>query len=308
MQIENLKEALPIKHYISSIHESFARRGERPDISIRSLPEFNERLWGFDPGLYVIGARTSQGKSAFCGQLALDIAGQGIPVLFMSLEMTKDRMVERFFCQSQEVDNYKIRRGGFMDMGIQEKWAKFEEHITTVPLLLTCNLGKTFSEIIELVKNRLRPKPRVVFLDYIQSIRVGSGDSREMLNEYIRAFRQLALEENFVGVLVSQINRLGVSAKTNEPFLYQLKETGTLEEHADVVMLLHWEWFYGNKAMKWHYKINVAKNRNGETFSHEVHFDPEYYRFRELDERDKKILEEVRDSQAKKPLYDKVKI
>ena len=75
----------PTRHYLDGIEKEILSRGDTPKFPITSLPEFNHKVWGMKCGMTVVGARTSNGKSAFAGQLAWDFANQGMPVLFLSL-------------------------------------------------------------------------------------------------------------------------------------------------------------------------------------------------------------------------------
>ncbi len=282
----NPEKVQPIKAYLSNIHKDFEIRGEEPALPITSLPILNRKIWGLKEGLTVIGARTSQGKSALALQIAYDLADQGRPVLFLSLEMTVEALIERLFCNVMCVDNYDVLTGKFKkEPEIQAKWRSFTDIVSKIPLLITCGVGKSFREINKLVEI-VDPKPRVVIIDYIQAVATISGQSREMINEYIRQFRQLALEHKFAGVLCSQINRGAVENRNSEPHLSQLKETGVLEEHADTVLLLHWQNFYIKDPLKENeFKIIIAKQRNGRTGDYTLIYKPEYYKFTEKETR-----------------------
>jgi replicative DNA helicase len=278
----NPENAKPIRVYLSSIHKDFEERAKEPRLSISSLPLFNHKIWGLKEGLTLIGARTSQGKSALALQIAYDLADQAIPVLFLSLEMTVEALIERLFCNVMCVNNYNVLTGKFKeDPEMQTKWRTFNNISSKIPLLITCGIGKSFQEINELIKI-MEPKPKVIILDYVQAIATRSGQGREIINEYIRYFRQLAIEQKFAGILCSQVNRGATENTGNEPRLYQLKETGVLEEHADTVLLLHWPNFYIQDPLKENeFKIIIAKQRNGRTGEHIVVYKPEYYKFTE---------------------------
>lgn len=264
--------------YIDSITENFRSRGGHPQLSISSLPVFDRVIWGLKTKeLVVIGARTSQGKSSFVNQICLDFAKQGNPVLYLSLEMGVEEIIERMFCNVMGVDNFDLICGRYKsNPGISKKWAEFCMELVEMKMLITCGIGSTFEELLELVEN-INPTPKVVVIDYIGCISVKNREMREMMNEYIRQFRQLAIEKDFCGILVSQVNR-GSDGK--EPSLGQLKETGVLEEHSDKCILLY---FDRDKEEERQYKIILAKNRNGRTGEHYVKFIPQYYQFREFD-------------------------
>ena len=276
------EEVKPIRLHLPGIKKEFSERGGMPKFPISTLPELNEKIWGLHKGLTVIGARSSMGKSSFALQVARDFVDQKIPTLFLSLEMDVNSLIERLFCQLMKVDNFEMTCGRINhDTEIQKKWEAFELFIQRVPLLITNGIGKSFAEVNTLI-NALNPKPRCVIVDYIQGIKQSERERSE-LNEYIRSFRQLMLENNMVGILASQVNRQIVDNNDRKPTLENLKSTGVLEEHADMVLLLYWSYFYSRKEEERNrYEVIVAKNRNGKTGVHNVMYYPEHYLFEEV--------------------------
>jgi len=283
MQNDILQTIQPIKGVLSVIHNELKTRGGAPKLSITSLPRLNSKIWGLKEGaITIIGARTSQGKSSLALQMAYDLANQMIPVLFLSLEMTVEDLVERLFCQVEQVDNFDLLCGRInTDLEIQSKWQAFKGIVEKIPLLITCGIGRNFAEINDLIEIA-NPKPRAVFIDYVQNISMKPKETRETINEYIRQFGKYAMQLKFAGVLCSQINRGAEQNKNNEPSLAQLKESGFLEESAHCCILLHWENFYNHSKPENQYKIIVAKNRNGRTGDHLVEYIPKHYLFREI--------------------------
>lgn len=275
-----------ISSYLSGLETDLLTRSNEPKYSITSLPLFNRKSWGLQSkAMTVIAGRTSTGKSSVGLQFAYDLADGGFPTLFLSLEMNIMSLAERLFCNSMKVDNYSLLTGHFRDsLETRAKWESFMKVMKDFPLLITCEVGKTFREVNQLVE-ALNPAPKAVFIDYIGAIAMKDKQAREMINEYIRQFRELAIKKDFIGVVCSQINRVGAVAG-EEPQLHQLKDTGFLEESSDVVILLNNPYVIThneddmNKAT-----LIIAKNRNGRTGRHKVKFVPQYYRFEELEEK-----------------------
>jgi len=281
--IEKILNVKALRHHLPGLMEELRERGDQPKLPISSLPTLNKKIWGLKEGLTVLGARTSQGKSSFAAQIAYDLANQGVPVLFLSLEMTVQNILERLACNVMKIDNYDLLRGRYSrEPEIQDKLSLFSEIIERIPLTVTDGIGSDFSDIIDMI--RLREESgnpfKVIFVDYIQAISNKSRESRELINEYIRKFRELCLENKIAGVLCSQINRTASKDSSNHPFMHQLKETGSLEELADTVILLHWESFYTHTESS-KYKVIISKQRNGRTGEFEINFYPEFYRFEE---------------------------
>ena len=275
----------PVKEFLSGTETELKSRGEEPDLPLRSLPSFSRKIWGLRRGLTVIGARTSMGKSALGLQLAFDLAKQRKRVLFLSLEMTVDSMIERLFCNEMEVDNYDTLIGKMnTEPEIMAKWDCFKGRIEALDgFILTCGIGKTFDEVNHVVEN-LDFFPDAIFVDYVQAIKTEMRE-REVINEYIRKFREICVLNRIAGVVCSQANRQTFDEQKKEPTLANLKSSGFLEEHADTVILLHYPHAVDNNKPENDYKLILAKQRNGRTGNHLLHFKPEFYKFFDVEDK-----------------------
>ena len=275
-----IKELRDARECLDGVKTELESRGSEPDLPISSLPEFNSKIWGLKKGLTILGGRTSQGKSSMALQWAFDLADRGKEVLFLSLEMTVENMIERLFCNLLKIDNFELLTGKLKtNVEYQDKWGTFTK-LMNIPLKLSCGLGKTLDDVNE-ITDLLEPKPKVIIIDYIQGIRK-SVNERADLDDYILRFRELCLLNNIAGVLVSQNSRKVFDEESKEPSLANLKGTGCLEEIADTVILLFYPYFYNKNLDKNMYKVILAKQRNGRTGEHLLNYHPEYYRFSEL--------------------------
>jgi replicative DNA helicase len=251
-------------------------RGDKPELPIESLPLLNEKIWGLPKrALTVIGARTSNGKSAFSTQLAYDLARQKKRVLFLSLEMTVIDMAIRIFAHNQHINNEELLKGKFDEY--KDKWEDFYCEFQDLPLVIADKIGHNFDELNAYIRS-LKSRPDVVIVDYIQNIKKQKRDFKEDIDGYLKDFRETAIRHDFAGIVLSQVNRASQANQEKEPKLHHLKATGYLEEHADLVMLLHWPKLY-EEANPNEFKIFIEKNRNGRTGFHQVWFYPEYYQF-----------------------------
>lgn len=294
LTIEQLiTEVRPVSDLLDGVEAELLRRGDAPDLPFTTLQSFSGKIWGLKPGLTVIGARTSIGKTAFALQLASDLALQKKKVLFLSLEMTVESMVERMFCNIHEVNNFDLLTGKLKsDQSIARKWLEFKTKLEGIPLIFTCGIGMNCDEVGQVIDN-LDEKPDVIFVDYIQAVRA-SRNEREVLNEYIRHFRAICIQNRIAGVMCSQANRQTFDDDNKEPALANLKSTGFLEEHADCCILLHWPHFYDNSKPENEYKVIIAKQRNGRTGAHMLHYRPEFYKFNDVElKQDDKTREDV---------------
>ncbi len=288
---------------MAGVKTELEARGDEPDLPITSLSEFNHKIWGLKRGLTVLGGRTSQGKTSMALQMAYDLADQRKEVLFLSLEMTIESLIERLFCNIERIDNFDILTGKLKtEVLYQEKWGSFVK-LMDIPLKISCGLGKSFEDINDLI-DLLEPKPKVIFIDYIQAIRKGNNE-RADLDDYIIRFREICLLHNIAGVLVSQNSRKVFDDESKEPSLANLKSTGCLEEAADTVILLFWPHFYNENLDRNMYKIIIAKQRNGRIGEHLVNYIPENYKFTELTLQQKEKISQQKITQDRvKEIYE----
>ncbi len=270
---------LPVAKNLDKTFEMLKGRGSRPDIPLLSLPHLNSKIWGLHKKkLTVVAARTSNGKSALAIQIAMDTAAQGIPTLFFSLEMYEEDVIERAFCQSMKIDNMELLTGNFHKY--QAEWEAFKEKLKKMPLVVTDGIGRNWQEVYDYLE-QLPKKPKVIIIDHVQEAKDASQpNQRAVIEEYLRKLREMAIRHDFAAIVLSQVNRSAQEADHKEPKLHHLKGTGYLEEGADVIMLLHWPYYYSKKrGENDRFIINVAKNRNGRTGYVEVSYTPQHYLF-----------------------------
>lgn len=268
----------PIGEVFATAWQEIQQRQGKPEIEIPFLSALSDRIWGLQrKKLIVVGGRTSQGKSAFALQLAYHSAKQGFRTYLFSLEMGAEELVERLLCQLARIPNHELLSNPQMH---KDKAAQFAEFLKDLPLVITYKIGSTITELYQVIEDL--PKPDVVIVDYLQAIRNLKTDRLSEINDYILQFRELAVKKNFAGVMVSQINRAAMDANDKRPQLWQLKASGTIEEHADTVLLLHWDYFYTGAIEKSNeIEVIIAKQRNGITGTIKAGFEPQYYLIRE---------------------------
>lgn len=269
-----------IAHNLKKTEQILRDRGKDPEIPLKTLPALNRKIWGLhSKKLTIIAARTSNGKSAMALQLAYDTASQGISTLFVSLEMYEEDVIERLFCLERRVSNECLRSGKFAE--VEKDWDDFKKNVEEMPFVITDMLGKDWKEIDAYLQN-LTIKPRVIIIDHLQEARGAlSLNQKEVIDEYLKTLRIMAIRDNFALIICSQINRAAQGQSSKEPQLHNLKNSGYIEEGADIVILLHWPWHATKSGDKSNYIINVAKNRNGRTGWINVKYKPEYYLFYE---------------------------
>jgi len=258
-----------ISDLIDPLLKELSTRQDNPELQITFLPSLNNLTWGIRKRkLTVIGARTSQGKSSFAVQLCYDLALQDKKVVFFSLEMENLECAERLLAHALEINNLYLMKGIISDC-----------------------IGHGWKEIYDLIEiwHQNKTVPDMVILDYIQNVK-GQGNDKQVFDEYIQKFREMAIHYNFAAVICSQINRTSQETDDKSPQLHQLKGTGKLEEMADVVLLLHWPFFYTrDESKKNHFEIYIAKNKLGQTGRLNFIYEPEFFKYKEYQQQEPTI-------------------
>jgi replicative DNA helicase len=245
------------------------------------VPEHRTGLWVLDDGIYglhssqltILAARPGVGKTSLACQIALNLAAQGKRVAFLSLEMTKESVLERMFCISKNIDASTLMRSKLSEE-TQKKLSQFIADIQDYKLRIIDDYCYTENQLYTLI-DHLEFRPEILVLDHIQHIQCGKGQSKfEAITEYFRFLKEVSLRHKIAVLCLSQVNRQGEEA----PTIANLKGCGALEEMADHVLLMHD--LKEPTAMENNFKIQVAKNRFGKSFvSYELFFAKEFSKF-----------------------------
>ncbi len=281
-----------ISHYLPALRKNLLERGLRPEMSLSSMRVLDRKLWGIHKGkVYIIGGRTSNCKSAFALQAAFDLSSQGHPVLLLTLEMDTLSVMERLYSMTQKIDNFDLIKGKFRET--KELYKEFEKKCDQANLIIEEKIGSTWKQIDEYIES-LTEKPSVIIIDHIHEIKK-EGIERMIIDEYIRKLKEMAIKHNFAAVICAQINRSSQEEKDKRPQLHHLKGTGYLEEACDVALLCHYPFKQGLSDNANYFEMHIAKNRGGITGFLKMHFDPQFYRFRDTDDeiRERTAYEEI---------------
>jgi len=247
--------------------------------------DLDERLGGIDHSrLVVVGARPSMGKTAFGLGIVLANAKAGVPTLFCSLEMSRDEIGARLLAMEAGVSVDEQRSGGLTEA----QWTRLYEardRLATFPLVVDDRSSPTLSEI-RLVAKAMRSKQGLglLVLDYLQLVAGRSEDRREIqIRETAEGLKAIAKDLECVVVAAAQLNR-GVEAREDKrPLLSDLRESGGIEQAADVVMFIYRdEYYHPASAGAGTAEILIRKNRSGPTGSVRLAFLPTLARFADL--------------------------
>ncbi len=225
---------------------------------------------GLSPGeLIVIGARPSMGKSIFGCQLAKDVAEiNSKPTLIFSLEMDKGTIVTRFLCADAVVETSKLRQGIVTRSEI-ELLDKAHEKFNSIPIFIEDSPRLSVAEISDCVRSMQSNHDGnvgLVVIDCLQLL-VNGDDPKGFVSrtgEVARRFKLLARECLVPIILLSGVNRKAEERTNKRPMQSELRESGQIEESADVVLLLYRDEYYDNDTPnKGLLEVICTKNRNG---------------------------------------------
>jgi len=234
--------------------------------------------------MWVIASQAGGGKTSLALQIARNIADNPDKhVLFISLEMTKEELAGRMFCEMNGIDYGKLRRGepiaGWKDID-----DRFEEYLQHINLDVVDDRGYNFTEVRDVINERYGSyKPDIIFLDYLQLISTaGNKDERGALDEFLRGMVEKCKKSNIALVIMSQLRRPPTGVSVNKaPENVDLKGSGKIEQDAFVVIFCYRQ--VGMKAGVYENKMymKVSKNRDGATDEKEFDFIGHCFRWEE---------------------------
>lgn len=292
-----------IKQDISSLEsiltESFDRLDElhKDKGKIRGLPtgfkDLDNLLAGLQKSdLFILAARPSMGKTALALNLAHNVAIQSdVPVLIFSLEMSKEQLVDRMLAMESGVNAWALRTGNLTDTDF-EKIGQAMGALSEAQIFIDDTPGITVSDVRTKSRREAHQRPLgLIIVDYLQLMSGGSrfgGDFNRVqeISEISRGLKGIARELNVPMLALSQLSRSVESRHPQIPQLADLRESGSIEQDADVVTFIYREEYYNPETdRKSITDLFVKKHRNGPTGATELFFDREKQRFRSLDKR-----------------------
>lgn len=289
-----------VKQSIVSIEAILAESFDRLDDlhkdknKIRGVPtgfrDMDDILAGLQRSdLFILAARPSMGKTAFSLNLAHNVATLAKqPVLIFSLEMSKEQLVDRLLSMESGVDAWALRTGNLTDADF-EKIGHAMGTLSEAPIFIDDTPGITVSDLRTKARREAHQHELgLIIVDYLQLMSGGSkfgGDNRvQEISEISRGLKGIARELNVPLIALSQLSRSVENRNPQIPQLADLRESGSIEQDADVVAFIYREEYYNpdtdRKAIT---DILIKKHRNGPTGGVELFFDKEKQKFRSLD-------------------------
>lgn len=240
--------------------------------------------------LIILAARPSMGKTALATNISDHVAiGGGRTTLFVSLEMSRLELAERMLCAHGRINGHKLRNGVIAATD-RTKLASASAAMSTAPLFIDDTPSRTMTEIAATARRlKRRENLAMIVIDYLQLIEPdNSKDPRqEQVAKIARRLKALARELKVPVLCLAQLNRQAEVTKDNRPRLSHLRESGAIEQDADVVMFVHRDEYYctndeDRERVAGHADLIIAKQRNGPTGDVKLAWLQDYTRFENL--------------------------
>ncbi|NLE64419.1 MAG: replicative DNA helicase [Elusimicrobia bacterium] len=285
------QEAVPVKKIVKDTIDKIDLLYQRKD-TVTGVPtgfyEFDKMTSGLqNSDLIIVAARPSMGKSALAASIAEHASiERGMGVAFFSLEMSKEQVVMRMLCSQARVDASKVRTGMLaapdwpLLTRAADKLSKIKFFVDDTPAISPLELRAKARRL------KASEDIRLIVVDYLQLMRgsVRSENRQQEISEISRSLKALARELSVPIVALSQLSRAVESRTDRRPQLSDLRESGAIEQDADVVILLMREEYYEPKPENLGIaELIVAKQRNGPTGTVKLRFFKEFVRFENLD-------------------------
>ena len=281
----------PVKRILMRTFEQINKVYDSPG-ALTGLPtgfkDLDKMTSGLQPSdLILVAARPSMGKTAFTLNIATYVGLQGHTVAFFSLEMSKEQLMQRMLCSEGGIDSQRLHTGQITD----DEWSRLVEtadKLNRAPIYIDDTAGITVMELRSKAR-RLKAEHGLdlIVIDYLQLMQGRSSkgnDSRQQeISEISRSLKALARELNVPLVALSQLSRSVESRQEKRPMLSDLRESGSLEQDADIVMFLYREDYYDQETERKNItEVIIAKHRNGPIGTIELFFQKEFTKFRDL--------------------------
>jgi replicative DNA helicase len=262
--------------------------------SLRGVPtgfrDLDAKLAGLQPSdLIILAARPSMGKTSLALNIARNVAKANVPVAIFSLEMSSQQLVDRVLASESRVDSWKLRTG---KLNMQDELDRIQEALNTLSNLPIYIDDEPSNNITKMrgVARRLKAEGKLglIIVDYLQLMvpRKDSDSVVQQITEISRSLKALARELDVPVLALSQLSR-AVEQRGGRPRLSDLRDSGSIEQDADVVMFIHREDKYNEASDRKNIaEIMIEKHRNGPTGKIELYFDDVHVSFNTIERAD----------------------
>src|SRR3954471_2718199 len=272
------------------LHEVFEMIENRGQRGVETgFFELDDMLNGLQNGeMVIVAARPSMGKTALAMNLIEHISADSrLPTAVFSLEMSKQQLVQRMLCSRGQIDAHTLRKG-MLDAHEYQHLANVVGELAKAPVWVDDSPGLTVLDLRAKARRlKLQHDIKCIMIDYMQLMDNPGVESRQQqISEISRGIKAVARELNVPVICLSQLNRQSEGRDGHRPRMSDLRESGSIEQDADVIMLLHREDYYKMSDPDFQpdniAEVIVAKQRNGPTGTIKLYFDSKSTRFENL--------------------------
>jgi len=285
-------EFTPIKSIIfdafTKIEQLYASKGSITGLST-GFKDLDRLTSGLQPSdLILIAARPSMGKTAFVLNIAQHIGiKEKKAVAFFSLEMSKEQLVQRMLCAESTIDSQRLRIGE-LEPNDWTKLVSGADRLSAAPIFIDDTSGITVMEMRSKCRRlKIEYDLKLIIIDYLQlmqgSSKKGSENRQQEISEISRSLKGLAREIGVPVIALSQLSRSVESRQVKKPMLSDLRESGSLEQDADIVAFLYRDDYYNpDSEQKNITEVIIAKHRNGPVDTIQLFFHKQFTKFSDL--------------------------
>lgn len=284
-----------IREILDLRYETYAETHEDPKKMedgkiMTTFKNLDNKLQGLKGGdLVILAARPSMGKTAMALNIAQNVAKKKNVAIF-SLEMSKEQLTDRMVCAAMGIDSWKLQKWELTD----DEFARIGDALSQLSMSHIFIDDSASMSLLEIKSKCRRLKMEsgldMVVIDYLQLITGTNPMNRvQEISDISRGLKSLARELNVPIIALSQLSRAVESRASKEPILSDLRESGSIEQDADIVLMIYREEYYNsaelqaNDMNKGKTTIFIRKNRNGPVWNAEFIFDGKFMKFREID-------------------------
>jgi len=284
-----------IKEILTTSYEKFCEIQENPELANKNRIQTtfrdldNKLNGGFSPSdLVIVAARPSMGKTALSLAMVMNAAiRKQKKVGFISLEMSKEQLVERMLCSRLEVDSWKLHKGKLEERDF-ERLGPVMDELSTAPIFIDDGMSSSVTELRSKARRlKMEKGLDMLVVDYLQLMGGGNYSNQnrvQEISEISRGLKELARELHIPVVALSQLSRSVESRPDKRPILSDLRDSGSIEQDADVVMMLYRDDYYNEDSEAQNeLEVNVLKHRNGAIGRVSLFFDRSRMHFSDLD-------------------------
>ena len=289
---QSAQEMVPLRQVLPDVLDRLSEMSENenhlPGLST-GLSAIDSKITGLNKSdLILVAARPGMGKTSLALNVALNVARGGRTVAMFSLEMSREQLATRLLSAEALVENNRLRTGYLRETD-WEKIAGAATALNQMNILIDDNPLLSVADMN--AKCRRLPELCLVVVDYLQLMTSASGGGRgenrqQVVSDMSRMLKIMAKELNVPVICLSQLSRANEKRDDKRPMLSDLRESGAIEQDADIVLFLYRDDYYNEDSEKHNIaECIVAKNRHGETGKVELRWMPEYTQFSTLDKR-----------------------